>query len=73
MPKQTVQAHIDLKGKLLFPIHNSTFKLSMHPWYEPLEKVTTIAQEKGIDVIHPIMGEIVPMDKFYLTSRWWKE
>lgn len=73
MPSQTVQAHIDLNAKLLFPIHNSTFKLSMHPWYEPLEKVITIAQEKGIDVIHPIMGEIVPMDKFQTTYRWWKK
>lgn len=73
LPKETVQAHIDLKGKLLFPIHNSTFKLSMHPWYEPLEKVTQEAKTRGVEVIHPIMGEIVPMYRFYSTSLWWRE
>ena len=72
MPEQTIQAHIDLNGKILFPIHNSTFKLSMHPWYEPLEKITNIAKIRNIKTVHPIMGEIVPMDKFQTTSKWWK-
>ena len=72
MPSQTVQAHIDLKGKLLFPIHNSTFKLAMHPWYEPLEKVTNEASRRDIKIVHPIIGEIIPLDKFYETPRWWE-
>lgn len=35
MPHQSIQAHIDLNGKVLFPIHNGTFDLSIHAWYEP--------------------------------------
>ena len=31
MPKETVQAHIDLRGELLMPIHWGAFKLSIHP------------------------------------------
>lgn len=73
MPEQTVQAHLDLKGKLLFAIHNSTFKLSMHPWYEPLQKVTNEATKKGIETVHPIMGEIISLKSFTKTSKWWED
>lgn len=73
MPEETIQAHIDLNGKILFPIHNSTFKLSMHPWYEPLEKVTNEASKKSINTVHPMMGEIISLNKFYTTSKWWKK
>jgi hypothetical protein len=32
---QTVQAHQDLKGNVLHPVHWGTFNLALHPWYEP--------------------------------------
>ncbi len=38
-PEQTLQAHIDLKGRWLLPIHNGTFDLSMHAWYEPFDRI----------------------------------
>ncbi|HEX4936210.1 MAG TPA: MBL fold metallo-hydrolase, partial [Gemmatimonadaceae bacterium] len=31
-PEQTVQAHQDLGGRWLLPIHNGTFDLAMHGW-----------------------------------------
>ena len=35
-PEQTVQAAIDLKAKILLPVHWGKFTLSLHPWYEPI-------------------------------------
>ncbi len=30
-PEESLQAHLDVKGRRLFPIHNGTFDLSLHP------------------------------------------
>src|SRR5450631_771519 len=32
MPEQTVQAALDLKAKVILPVHWSKFTLAMHPW-----------------------------------------
>ena len=34
----TVQAHLDLRGKVLLPIHWGKFNLSIHAWTEPIER-----------------------------------
>ena len=34
LPEQSVQAHRDLRGKAMLPIHNSTFDLALHDWHE---------------------------------------
>ncbi|PUE64838.1 MBL fold metallo-hydrolase [Arcobacter lacus] len=71
MPDETVQAHLDLKGKILFPIHNSSFKLSLHSWNEPLNKVVDEAKKKEVQITHPKMGEIIPILEFKQMSKWW--
>ncbi len=58
-PAQSLQAHMDLRGKVLIPIHNSTFDLAMHPWYHPLEELTQLAQAKQQQVLTPIIGQAV--------------
>lgn len=72
MPEQTAQAHLDLKGKILFPIHNSSFKLSTHSWNEPLEKVVLEARKKDIQITHPKMGENIPLLDYKETTQWWQ-
>lgn len=72
MPKQTVQAHLDLEGKILFAIHNGSFKLALHPWSEPLERVVEEAENKKIPITHPKMGEIIPLLEYQTTEKWWE-
>jgi len=72
MPEETVQAHMDLGGERLFPIHNGSFKLAMHPWREPLDRVVAEAERKGVEVSHPKMGEAVPLLENRTTEMWWK-
>jgi L-ascorbate metabolism protein UlaG (beta-lactamase superfamily) len=72
MPHQSIQAHIDLQGKVLFPIHNGTFDLSFHAWYEPFEKIDLLAKEKNIDIRYPIMGKAIPILESIATTRWWE-
>jgi len=71
-PEQSLQAHIDLKGKHLLPIHNGTFDLAFHSWYEPLERITTLANDANVSLITPVMGQVVDTDKPNGTTLWWR-
>ncbi|MCL4151376.1 UNVERIFIED_CONTAM: hypothetical protein GTU68_000392, partial [Idotea baltica] len=47
-PEQSLQAHLDLQGEVMVPIHNGTFDLSLHNWHEPLQQITELAAEKDV-------------------------
>lgn len=72
MPHESVRAHIDLKGKIMFPIHNSSFDLALHSWYEPLDAVLAGAAEQGVRVTIPKMGEAVPILEYTRSGTWWR-
>ena len=59
MPEQTVQAHIDLNGKTLLPIHWSKYRLSIHSWTEPIERAKAASEENKISLQDVKIGEIV--------------
>ena len=70
-PEKSVQAHIDLRGKTMLPIHNSTFDLSFHPWYEPLNRVKAEADKRQVQLTTPLVGEVFTIDQVN-DSAWWK-
>jgi len=72
-PEQTVQAHLDLKGKVLHPIHWGTFNLAMHPWYEPMARLTTAANSKNVKTATPIVGETTVFAGRIPSARWWEQ
>ena len=72
-PEQTVQAHLDLKGNILHPIHWGTFNLALHPWYEPMERLTAAANLKNIKIATPVVGETTVYDMRIPTARWWEQ
>jgi L-ascorbate metabolism protein UlaG (beta-lactamase superfamily) len=71
MPEEAVQASIDLRGKIMLPVHWGKFTLSLHPWTEPIERVLEKANELGVSVTTPIIGEKLIVGKEYPHSRWW--
>jgi L-ascorbate metabolism protein UlaG (beta-lactamase superfamily) len=71
-PEQTVQAHLDLRGRLLQPIHWGTFNLALHPWYEPMERLVAAAADSRVDIATPVVGETVIYGKTAGTQRWWQ-
>lgn len=73
LPEQSIQAHIDLRGKAMIPIHNSTFDLSLHDWYEPLEKSYWLAREKGVRLLTPKIGARVKVHQSQGFNAWWQE
>ncbi|MEM5436199.1 MBL fold metallo-hydrolase [Paraburkholderia diazotrophica] len=72
-PDDTVQAHIDLRGRWLVPIHNGTFDLAMHRWQEPFERVVGLAAARGIALATPRMGERLDLESPHRGERWWRE
>jgi L-ascorbate metabolism protein UlaG (beta-lactamase superfamily) len=72
-PDETVQAHLDLRGKCLVPIHNGTFDLAMHRWSEPFERVVGLAAVHGIALSTPRMGERLDMTAPHPGERWWRQ
>lgn len=73
LPEMSVQAHLDLQGKVMVPIHNSTFDLAFHPWYEPLERVLAAAKAHNVKLSTPINGEIINSKNIDSDDRWWKD
>lgn len=71
-PDQTYQAHKDLRGKTLMPIHNSTFKLAFHPWKEPLDRITELAEQENTPLLTPQIGERITLGQTASTPRWWQ-
>ncbi|MDU1906141.1 MAG: MBL fold metallo-hydrolase [Dysgonomonas sp.] len=73
LPEQIPQAFKDLRAKKLFTVHHSKFALGNHPWDEPLKKITTSAERDSIDLIQPMIGEVVNLnDSTYTINKWWE-
>jgi L-ascorbate metabolism protein UlaG (beta-lactamase superfamily) len=71
MPEQTVQAALDLKTKVLLPVHWGKFTLAMHPWNEPVQRVLKAAASKNLKVTTPMIGEPVILNEVYPDKNWW--
>jgi len=71
MPEETVQAAVDLKAKVMIPVHWGKFRLGMHPWNEPVKRVLKKAQELNMKVIAPRIGEPVYLNKEFTSVHWW--
>ncbi len=71
-PEQTVQAHQDLRGRWLMPIHNGTFDLAMHRWDEPFERVTALTAQRGIALSTPVIGERLDLTAPHAGTPWWR-
>lgn len=74
LPEDVIQAAVDLKAKHIIPVHSSKFALALHPWNEPLQKVTDLGKEKGLSILTPMIGEVLDMKSSdHQFSNWWSE
>ncbi|MFN1618253.1 MBL fold metallo-hydrolase [Vibrio rotiferianus] len=71
-PEQSVQAHIDVQGKVMMPIHNSTFDLSMHDWNEPMQRALDISEERGVMLVSPEIGQRLAIEEPQPAKAWWQ-
>ena len=74
MPEETAQVAVDVSAKLLMPIHWGAFTLAFHSWTDPVERVCAKAEELGVSVITPQIGEpfgLYPQESQW-RSPWWR-
>lgn len=71
-PQDVLKAAQDLKAKRVFPVHSSKFALALHPWDEPLQKVSELNKSYNFPLVTPMIGEIVKLDDPSQEFRqWW--
>ncbi|MET4707729.1 MBL fold metallo-hydrolase [Endozoicomonas lisbonensis] len=70
-PEEGVQAHIDLQGKWMVPVHNGTFDLALHAWYEPLQRSVDESRKRNQKVLTPKFGEIIQLQNPEPKEPWW--
>ncbi len=71
-PEQTLQAHLDLRGKALMPVHNGTFDLGLHVWQEPFERIVALGKAGGVALATPEMGQALDMKQPAPGTAWWR-
>ncbi len=73
-PEDTVQAHQDLGGTYMLPIHWGTFTLAFHTWTDSVERAIAAAKPKGVSVITPALGQTFLVgDPEMSGQRWWQD
>ncbi|WP_130616749.1 MBL fold metallo-hydrolase [Cohnella abietis] len=73
LPEETVQAHQDVKGKLMIPIHWGAFTLALHDWTDPAERSTKAAKANNVAIATPRIGQTVTIGAAeFPTTAWWR-
>ncbi|MCC6412791.1 MAG: MBL fold metallo-hydrolase [Saprospiraceae bacterium] len=73
MPHEILQAAKDLHAKRIFPVHSSKFALGNHAWDEPLELISQNNTSENLNIITPMIGEMVRLkDPEQAFTAWWK-
>ncbi|HKJ43069.1 MAG TPA: MBL fold metallo-hydrolase [Sunxiuqinia sp.] len=71
-PEQTYQAAKELKTKVLLPIHWGKFKLSIHPWTEPMERLLAANNSGELRITTPEIGETIELSSPLPSKKWWR-
>jgi L-ascorbate metabolism protein UlaG (beta-lactamase superfamily) len=73
MPEETIQASIDLKAKVLLPVHWAKFTLALHPWRDPIERATKESARLQVPLATPKIGEPIVFGSPYPSEKWWRD
>ncbi len=71
LPHELPHAIRDLRARRVLTVHHSKYKLSPHPWAEPLETALKL-RESGVEVDLPRIGEPVYLDEPPMGGVWWR-
>lgn len=80
MPEQTLEAAMDLRASALMPVHWGKFRLSLHPWDEPVRRLVAAVDNspapgsgQGLKLATPMIGEAFKVGGRYPAGRWWEK
>ncbi len=70
-PDETVRAVQELYARRWMPIHWGAYPLSTHAWDESVRQSSALSDEKQMNMLTPIMGQIFETQSASL--RWWQD
>jgi len=71
-PEEAVQTNLDVRGRVMLPVHWATFNLGFHAWRDPADRAVAAARKAGITLIVPKPGAFVePEAALPPSDAWW--
>lgn len=73
-PEQTVQAGLDAGAARLIPVHWGAFCICNHAWDDSIRRVTAAAEEAGLPLAAPEIGQTVSSAQLdSCQDAWWEQ
>ncbi|GAB2954193.1 MBL fold metallo-hydrolase [Hymenobacter coalescens] len=73
MPEQTVQATLDLRARVLQPVHWGAFTEAHHAWNDPVRRAWAAAARAQLPITTPRLGQPVTLGAGPLPQeQWWQ-
>lgn len=70
-PEQTARAALELRAKMLLPVHWAKFSATYHSWNEPVKRLLPQADSLGVPVTVPRIGEPYTVGDAPKREIWW--
>ncbi len=71
LPEDGVRAFRDLNAKKYLPVHWGMYSLAPHTWFEPIVRISELAQKNGIELVTPLIGEVLDLSQPNSSKDWW--
>jgi len=71
LPPETARAAHELRTRMLLPVHWAKFTLGYHPWNEPIQLLLPEADQLGVPVTAPRIGEPYTLGAPAMRTAWW--
>lgn len=71
-PEEAIRTHVDVRGRVMLPVHWATFNLGFHAWDDPVERALAAAAASGITIYVPRPGELMEPSALPAQTRWWR-
>ena len=73
LPEEAVKGAKELRADYLVPIHWGMFELALHEWYEPVVRSYQSAKSDGVNLLTPMIGQVVELEQPNAFARWWED
>ena len=68
---EVLQAAVDLKAKMIIPIHYGRFVSGSHAWNEPLKNLIALCDGANIPISVPMLGKVYDFTTPPKREVWW--
>jgi L-ascorbate metabolism protein UlaG (beta-lactamase superfamily) len=69
-PDAAMKVHQQVGAKVMKPVHWGTFNLALHAWDDPITRLIHIAEDAGVQLAAPLVGESVVPERPVIADAW---